>query len=123
MNLLRLSRLSILVYILITIGCLAQLYQISYLYLQYETVTLMSMSRPEYVNPPLVYLCSNVKEMIFEEYTTNIKEKSFNHTLTIQEVVNSAPHLESSNMVGPIIIHSNYNHLIYIGLLSSVPTK
>ena len=84
------------VYLICLVGCLAQLYQITQLYLLYETVTLLKISRPEMVTPPQVYVCFE-RGIIINRF--NEKAKEYNNTYPIKMIFDNSPNLSYSNIV------------------------
>ena len=84
------------VYLICLVGCFVQLYQIIQLYLRYETVTLLTISRPEMVTLPQVYVCFGRTSIIdrFDE-----KAKEYNNTYPIKTIFDNSPNLSYSNIV------------------------
>src|SRR6185436_13448064 len=85
--------------------CLAQIYQIINLYLKYETVTLLTISRPEKVHPPLVYVCIFIGHFLKEFVGDNFEANKYN--FSTKRFFEESPNLNSSFIVRTIILVIN----------------
>ena len=74
------------------VGCAAQIYQISRQYFAYDTVTELTITRPTYVQPPAVLICSRYKDLVINDrMMERVSSEAQNQNLTIREIFSVTP--------------------------------